>query len=726
MIRRQRQKLALILGPAAVAVALIAYGLTLWWITDENQRLRNSGLQFENRAQDLLSTIGFVGMIHDFKNCVLRAQETEYCSSAEANAERALVLIAELQSLADDLEIDVELEALTRTVQDYRARIELVRQAHAEGRSIGSIDDEVRYNDAAAAAAINTTLNLARRTLESHLERLQWLSLLHTLGGMLTVLALAGWFIAAIQRENRRARDREARLNAVLSAVYGGLIGLNAAGRVMMANETGARMIGAEGLTAPYDWPRGLSLLHSDRTRTLDPADDPIRRTLSGEDVHGEVFLLKRADDDNPDCYVRISSARLDPGAADFDVVLLLDDVTDQERYRQQIERNSRLDALGQLSGGIAHDFNNLLATILYAITLALKEEHSDRSRKLLEQATRSVGRGRDLTSRLLAFGGRQPGLTRSRPVGDVFHDFEALARPAIEASIALHLETPDPELIVHCDQSQLENALLNLALNSRDAIRESGQGSLIRVTARGVTTGNAELRRRQRATSARPDGSDGLDFRFVEISVIDDGPGMSAEVRRRATDPFFTTKAAAEGTGLGLAMAYGFVRQANGEMQIYSDEGHGTTIRLILPRGTVDDAREPPVGSAELPRGRGETVLLVEDQPELLKMMSDVLKELGYEVVGARSGPEALHRIEAGLAFDVLLTDMVMPGQMDGLTLARRIRRTHGYKPVLLMSGYAERMEDENEGLEFPLLQKPCMPEDLAAALRRACEGTV
>lgn len=720
MMRGRRYRRMLTLGPLAAGVVVVLFGLSLWHFERENAALEQTDRQFEIAAHDLLATIGFVGMIHDFKNCVIRADEPEYCEQAQAHAAHALELMDEIERLAARIGLEVRLDGLRRTVSEYRDRAALVREGHARGLDIRSIDDAVRYDDSAAAREIEATLRLAQGVLGERLERLRWIVLAQTAAGILGVLAIAGWFSTLVLREHRLSLAREDRLSAVFGAVSGGVIALDRAGRVAMTNPQGARLLAREAVEPPYAWPEDFRLCSAHDAQPLPEAEHPVRRIAAGETIDGEVFLVDGPGIGEGQHYLRISGAPLDRGQ-DLTAVLVAEDVTEQEHQRQQLERNSRLDALGQLSGGIAHDFNNMLATILYAIDLALKEGQSARSQRLLRQALSSVERGRNLTTRLLSFAKRQPGLTRSREVAEVFRDFEELARPSIEASIAIHIEPPDPGLMVHCDQSQLDNALLNLALNSRDAIRDSGQGGQIRISARGVTSTSSELRRRQRAAAEAGRPVSIQEYRYVEIAVIDDGPGMPEAVRRRATDPFFTTKAQGEGTGLGLAMAYGFARQAQGEMQIYSDDGHGTTVRLILPRGTAANHREGPVDAPAVAPGTGETILLAEDEPGLLSMMSEVLTDLGYRVETATSGDAALERVRAGLSFDLLLSDMVMPGRLDGLALAREIRQLRGAVPVVLMSGYAERISGEADGPEFPVLQKPCMPDELSAALRDA-----
>ena len=395
-----------------------------------------------------------------------------------------------------------------------------------------------------------------------------------------------------------------------------------------------------------------------------------------------------------------------------------------------RLSGKGRLDALGQLTGGIAHDFNNLLATILYAMQLTRSDDISERSDRVLATAISAVERGRELTGRLLAFAKRQPGLARSRPLVESFAEFDALARPTIEETVELIFAEVDPELRVHCDHGQLDNALLNLVLNSRDAIMRSGVGSKIIIKARPIDEVDADLALRRKDLNAyitqgmREEHTEDLAradaraYRYVEISVTDDGPGMTDEVKQRAIDPFFTTKDTNSGTGLGLSMVYGFIQHSDGELRIYSELGFGTTIRLILPRGTVENEREKPMARLPARRGSGQRILVAEDEASLLMMMEELLTELGFEFIPAKSGREAFEMIEAGLEFDLLLTDIVMPGGVGGFELAHLARQKLPDLPIVYMSGYTGFTTAEMGEVIAPMVQKPCPPFELAEIL--------
>lgn len=521
-------------------------------------------------------------------------------------------------------------------------------------------------------------------------------------------------------------------LQTVLDTANSAIVGLDDQRRIVTVNPAARHMLGGISEITPFDWPKTIVFLNRQDLRPLQGSEDPVQRALSGKTLNGEVVLMSRARGGR-NRYVRISASPV--AAAECHLVrtvLVLDDVSEQEHNRQQIERRSRLDALGQLTGGMAHDFNNLLATTLYSVELLKREPLSDVGRSIVDTAIRTVRRGAQLTKRLLAFARLQPGVARSRVVSDVLKELKDLVRPTIEESLHLMIDDALDDVYVYCDQAQLDNALLNVVLNGRDAIMRSGSGDRIVVKARTIAEIDQEgggfhpeqdiyrgEGRRQVMAHERA-RTDGLVQRYVEFSVADNGPGMSLEVKSRATDPFFTTKDANSGTGLGLSMVYGFVQQSNGELRIYSEEGQGTTVRIILPRGTPEDDQERPVAAEHAPRGSGERVLLVEDEDALLRVMSEMVAGLGYDVTPAPSGRAALALLDQGERFDVILTDIVMPGGIGGFELARQARDRMADIPIIYMSGYTGFSDEEMGDVQAPLVAKPSGPAEVAVILRK------
>ena len=525
------------------------------------------------------------------------------------------------------------------------------------------------------------------------------------------------------------------RLQAVINTTQSSIIGLSDSGSVTFVNNAARHMLGGISDEVPFDWPEPIRFVDAENFSPLDSSADPINRALSGISIDGETALMSRGRSDTEPRYVRLKSVRnADAGDTDVATILSIDDISELEKKRQQVERSSRLDALGQLTGGVAHDFNNILATIQYAMQLAEGKMSDERGKSYLATAQSSIARGSQLTQRLLAFAKRQPGRASSAFVGTVLDEFSRLARPVIEETVALSFIPPGEDLWVYCDVAQLENALLNLVLNSRDALLTGSNDSKITVTARGVAEIDKDVTLKNeasdsyiagRGTIAEEDAKRTNDpetaYRYVEFSVTDNGPGMPDEIRRRAVDPFFTTKSSHSGTGLGLSMVYGFVQQTGGELRIYSEEGVGTTIRMLIPRGTFSGNREEPVERLPELTGAQQNILIVEDEPALLETMSEIVASLGYTVLRASNGQEALMMVREGQEIDLLLTDVVMPGGIGGFELAREVQIMMPHVPVLYMSGYAGFTEEQIGDVQAPLLQKPCPPAELAEAIHTA-----
>ncbi|MGZ2258611.1 ATP-binding protein [Roseobacter sp. A03A-229] len=523
-------------------------------------------------------------------------------------------------------------------------------------------------------------------------------------------------------QEARAAAIRD-ELETIFNAATSGIVALDSAGQVVRVNNRARHMLGGISDPTPFAWPKAIQFLDAETMKPLEASADPLRRAMSGNRLRSETHLMRRVQSGQDQRYVRVDNALVDNPASGIHVVLVIDDVSNEERNRQVVERKSRLDALGQLTGGIAHDFNNLLASQLYAVDLARNARDDAKRDMYLETAANSVQRGRALTSRLLSFARRQPGLSSVKLTSDVLGDFQQLVRPMLEAQIDIEVSIEDRDLRHYCDQVQLETALMNLVLNSRDAMLRAGKGNRIDIKARPVRSPTAVLDGKQSGSdsSAGSGHGDGPTFRYIEVSVADNGPGMDDETLARCTDPFFTTKDTNSGTGLGLAMVYGFVRQSDGDLRIYSELGVGTTIQMTLPRGSELGGREDPMPEDAIKRGNGQTILLVEDELQLLLMITDVVEDLGYTALTAKSGEQALALVEDGEPFDLLLTDVVMPGKIGGFELARRVRDIRPDIPVIYTSGYTGFTASEMGKVQAPLLQKPSPPAELAEVIAQA-----
>jgi len=386
-------------------------------------------------------------------------------------------------------------------------------------------------------------------------------------------------------------------------------------------------------------------------------------------------------------------------------------DLTSRQRVEEELRQSQKMEAVGQLTGGIAHDFNNLLTVIsgnLEMVEMRLKDAAL---RELLREAQEATDDGAKLTSQLLAFGRRQP--LNPKPVDVAMHvsTFSELLRRTLGETIELRSVingTPGQAMV---DASQLQNAILNLALNARDAMPRGGRLT-VEISHTSLDRDYAQMYPQVRTGN------------YVLISVTDTGVGMTNEVKRHAFEPFFTTKDVGSGTGLGLSMVYGFVKQSGGHIQLYSEPGQGTSVRIFLPALVAgnDYARaEEPASSPdeEIPNGR-ETILVVEDDARVRRVAVMRLREAGYTVLEAVRGSDALDLLSTHPEIGLLFTDIIMPGGMTGDELAKHARALRPDIKVLFTSGYAE---PNIAGKEFTQpgswLQKPYSARALATRLR-------
>ncbi|GGA57920.1 hypothetical protein GCM10011395_30360 [Sphingomonas psychrolutea] len=386
-------------------------------------------------------------------------------------------------------------------------------------------------------------------------------------------------------------------------------------------------------------------------------------------------------------------------------------DVSRQRELEDRLRQSQKMEAVGQLTGGLAHDFNNLLTGIsgaLELMQLRLKQGRIDDLPRYIGAAQTSAGRAAALTHRLLAFSRRQPLDPRPVDVAQLIAGMADLLRGTLGPGIALEMQVDPATWPILADGNQLENALLNLCINARDAMPEGGT-----VT---IATGEEWLDAAGAAERDLPPGP------YLTLCVIDTGTGMSADVIERAFDPFFTTKPMGQGTGLGLSMIYGFVRQSGGHIQIRSIPGEGTTMCLLLPRhyGAVAGTAIG-VGVALVAEGAGETVLVVDDEPGVRMLVTEVLGELGYATLEAETGAEALELLAAAARIDLLITDVGLPGGMNGRQVADAARVARAGLPVLFITGFAENAVVGDGPLEpgMALIAKPFAMETLAARVR-------
>jgi signal transduction histidine kinase len=426
---------------------------------------------------------------------------------------------------------------------------------------------------------------------------------------------------------------------------------------------------------------------------------DQIEPGRSGRRFSGAV-VYERTMDDGRTFEMRRSQMN------DGGFVLTLTDFTERMRAERAARDAQRIQAMGQLTGGIAHDFNNLLTVILGNLELARGKVASEGAIKHLERATWAGKRGASLTQQLLAFARRQPLAPMPIDLSAALPELASLLRRTLGEQIDIRVIDTAGLWPAMADPAQVESALLNLALNARDSMPTGG-----RLT---IEVANKVLDADYAARHAEVSPGD-----YVMLAVSDTGAGMAPEVVARAFEPFFTTKEAGKGTGLGLAMVLGFAKQSGGHVKIYSEPGHGTTVRLYLPRaiGVSIADRTRTAAPLDLPRG-GASILLLEDDASVREVAAGMLRDLGYRVLEAEDGADALRTFKASDGgIDLLLADVVLPGGMKGNEVARRLQALRPDLRVLFMSGYTENAIVHHGRLDdgVQLIGKPFTREVLA-----------
>jgi signal transduction histidine kinase/ActR/RegA family two-component response regulator len=390
----------------------------------------------------------------------------------------------------------------------------------------------------------------------------------------------------------------------------------------------------------------------------------------------------------------------------------LRDELEERERLEEQLRHAQKLEAVGRLAGGIAHDFNNLLTVIRMShTTLAEPEVSVDDARDALRDASDATDRAAALTHDLLAFARKQTLQRTTVAVADILGGVERMIRRVAEASIRLEVRSSLEAGDILADRHQIEQVLLNLAINACDAM---GNRGTLTIAADAIELSGGEASRHR----LRPG-------QWIRIAVTDTGTGMDEATRRSVFEPFFTTKEVGRGTGLGLAVAHGIITQHGGQIGVESELGKGSTFTVFLPRARGASQRSVVAAAQPVAARAHETLLVVEDEAAVRRAVQRTLERLGYRVIAAHDGEDALRVVETAGAIDLLLTDVVMPG-IDGPELACRLRARWSELPVLFVTGYsADRLARSGAvGPHDRVLEKPYQPSDLARAIRQMLEA--
>jgi PAS domain S-box-containing protein len=601
------------------------------------------------------------------------------------------------------------------------ARVDIVRQGHPEQATAFAYGSGKASMDG-VRAAVNDLMSaenaqLERRTAEA--DRAEWLSLLVAL--VVSALALSGLgaSLASMAAANRRLeheigeregaeaarRESEVLYRAIFTNTADFLFVIDVSpGGVFSIAELNPAFERATGITTAVARGRDVRELGS-RSVAAKLIAHYETVIAAGKPVFGrDVYPLPAGQRTWESIHVPV---RGENGRIDR-IVGSARDVTERDQAEDQLRRAQRMEAIGHLTGGVAHDFNNLLQVVrgnleLIAPDVADREAAAQRLKNALHGADRAA----QLTRQLLAFARRQPLEPRVVNLGRMVGEMAELLRRMLGEAIRVETIVADGLWNTLADPAQVESALLNLAINARDAMPSGGRLC--------IEAANASLDEdyAQRNNEVEPG-------QYVLIAVSDTGHGMAADVAARVFEPFFTTKSEEKGTGLGLSMVYGFVKQSNGHIQIYSEVGQGTTVKIFLPREHQEETpiEAPTQGSLE---GRSEVILVVEDDDMVRASSVGMLRDLGYICLHAPDGAAALELLRAGVKVDLLFTDVVMPGAIRGGELATEAQKLKPGLPVLFTSGYTEDAIVHDGRLDpgVQLLSKPFTREDLARKIR-------
>jgi PAS domain S-box-containing protein len=389
-------------------------------------------------------------------------------------------------------------------------------------------------------------------------------------------------------------------------------------------------------------------------------------------------------------------------------ILNITEDISRELAIEAALLRSQRLEVIGTLTGGIAHDFNNLLGVLMGSAETLAATVYDPPALEIVNEMIASVERGADLTGRLLSFARRQSLKPVTVNLNDYLPTHVRLLQRTMGGTIRVSAKLADQLWLVNIDPSQLADAILNLALNSKDAMPEGGIleiASLNKVFDEDLITSTAEIKAGQ----------------YVELSVTDTGKGIPPDAIPHVIEPFFSTKPSGNGTGLGLSMVYGFTRQSGGHLMIYSDLGRGTTIRIYLPRSERDRASPSVTKTTQVPTGNGEVILVVDDNDEMRMVAMRNLTALGYQVKSATDGISALAEIESNDSIALLFTDIVMPGGLSGYDLAEKSRKIRPNLPIILSTGFAKVDGASLPEERYYVIRKPYRRSDLAEQIRMA-----
>ena len=618
-------------------------------------------------------------------------------SAGDTAGAAALISAGESRALMD--KVGAELERLV--TEERRLLAVRTEQSKTYGRLLLAIDLAGVALILLLATVLTLTTRRSRRVLQDSLTATQATNL-----SLEAKVAERTKDLAAALEELRRST---AVMETTFRSMAEAVLVIDTTGTVLLANPAASKMLRYKpGMTVQLL--RALSnVFQADGVAPMKVEDMPSAKALRGEEFDGLEFIARPVRG-APQIHLVVSGRPLRDGEGQITgAALVYHDITASRETEHKLQQSQKLDAIGKLTGGVAHDFNNML-TIITGTTETLVESLRGQPTlaRTAELIDRAAERCRELIQHLLAFARRQPLEPRTVDINGTVQDIAKLLRPTLGEQIEINSVLAPDVANAHIDPSQLANSLLNMAINARDAMPEGGK--LL------FETSNIVLD--EAYATANPDVAPG---RYVLLAVSDTGTGMSQAVQDKVFDPFFTTKEVGKGSGLGMSMVYGFVRQSGGHIKIYSEQGHGTTIKLYLQPARGQVAVEQPA-LAPVPRG-SETILIVEDDALVRNYVTTQLASLGYKTIAAPDSRAALALVDKGETFDLLFTDVIMPGGMNGRQLADEVAKRRPGMKVLYTSGYTENAIVHHGRLDpgVLLLAKPYRKSQLARMIQQA-----
>jgi PAS domain S-box-containing protein len=722
---------------AAIALAILVGGLSVYLVFTQVDTLGQDRAWVYHTRDVIQTTQTLLSAAQDAESSergLLLTQDPRYVDAYKsATAPMATAEAQLLQLVADSPGQTGQVRGLVNAIEGRRVVMDQVVAAAKSGdftaarsRMAGGGNREVMNDIRNRAAAVIDVENglLGDRTRQAQATQSTTLVValavsliaLFMLTGGLILLARANNRLGRAAEAQRRAESERAALGALTTALFANvpdyLIVLNVEGddRFVVADinpafakamNTTAEQVRGRAIDELIPGAVGARLIsHYRRVR------------IAGRPVTTRDQIPRSPE--GPRVWESILAPIVGPDGSVDRLIGSIRDITDRVRAEERLRDSQRMEAIGQLTGGVAHDFNNLLQVIRGNLELLQSSVAGDaRAQTRLKNAVYGAERAAQLTRQLLAFARRQPLAPKPINVSRLVSDMADLLRRTLGEAIEVETVVAGGLWNTMADPAQVESALLNLALNARDAMPGGGR---LTVEITNAVLDEAYARGQQDVSPGQ----------YVMLAVTDTGQGMSEEVRSRVFEPFFTTKSEGKGTGLGLSMVYGFVRQSSGHIQIYSEVGHGTTVKIYLPRSRELEEVAPPALAPVAAPSKARTILVVEDEAAVREAAVEMLGELGYRRLEAPDAASALAIVEKGARIDLVFSDVVMPGPIRTREFAQRLAALRPGLPVLFTSGYTDNAIIHQGRLDegVQLISKPYAKDDLARRIAQMLDG--